>query len=243
MQQGTDLVNKLALLLNKCWFTQDSWDKPKNDECWGRGLGTFSQSGRSMIEMLGVLAIIGVLSVGGIAGYSKDMEMYKINKIIEEYSYLIQGLIEQKDNIMANNVTGGLAAVVTALHLVPETWKDAVGTVNNATLSDPQGNLINVFVREKRIVVDFYLGGLGDDKQSLSFSKKFCMSLMQNTIQPLAPALYYSRLAHIWNDKHIYYGSQFCGAGRTCLKDLTLPEIKEICDSCTGIRCAIVLEF
>ena len=29
-----------------------------------------SDSGRSMIEMLGVLAIIGVLSVGGIAGYS-----------------------------------------------------------------------------------------------------------------------------------------------------------------------------
>ena len=30
--------------------------------------------------MLGVLAIIAVLSVGGIAGYSKAMEMYKINK-------------------------------------------------------------------------------------------------------------------------------------------------------------------
>ena len=45
--------------------------------------------GRSMIEMLGVLAIIGVLSVGGIAGYSKAMEKFKINKVIEEYSYLI----------------------------------------------------------------------------------------------------------------------------------------------------------
>ena len=38
-----------------------------------------------MIEMLGVLAIIGVLSVGGIAGYSKAMEMYKMNKVIDEY--------------------------------------------------------------------------------------------------------------------------------------------------------------
>ena len=36
--------------------------------------------GRSMIEMLGVLAIIAVLSVGGIAGYSKAMQMYKLNK-------------------------------------------------------------------------------------------------------------------------------------------------------------------
>ena len=30
-----------------------------------------AQVGRSMVEMLGVLAILGVLSVGGIAGYSK----------------------------------------------------------------------------------------------------------------------------------------------------------------------------
>ena len=38
------------------------------------------EKGRSMIEMLGVLAIVGVLSVGGIAGYSKAMEKWKINK-------------------------------------------------------------------------------------------------------------------------------------------------------------------
>ena len=36
--------------------------------------------GRSMVEMLGVLAIIGVLSVGAIAGYSKAMMKYKLNK-------------------------------------------------------------------------------------------------------------------------------------------------------------------
>ena len=42
-----------------------------------------AQSGRSMIEMLGVLAIIGVLSVGGIAGYSKAMMKYRINKAID----------------------------------------------------------------------------------------------------------------------------------------------------------------
>ena len=38
------------------------------------------QSGRSMVEMLGVLAIIGVLSVGGIAGYSKAMAKFKTSK-------------------------------------------------------------------------------------------------------------------------------------------------------------------
>ncbi|MBQ8671863.1 MAG: hypothetical protein IJ525_05005 [Alphaproteobacteria bacterium] len=50
------------------------------------------QYGRSMIEMLGVLAIIGVLSVGGIAGYSKAMTKYRINKTIEQIT-LIAGNI------------------------------------------------------------------------------------------------------------------------------------------------------
>jgi type II secretory pathway pseudopilin PulG len=50
------------------------------------------QTGRSMIEMLGVLAIIGVLSVGGIAGYSKAMAKYKQNKIGDQVSMLITNI-------------------------------------------------------------------------------------------------------------------------------------------------------
>jgi Tfp pilus assembly protein PilE len=42
------------------------------------------QSGRSMIEMLGVLAIIGVLSVGGLAGYNLAMSRVRTNKVMDE---------------------------------------------------------------------------------------------------------------------------------------------------------------
>lgn len=49
----------------------------------------YNQSGRSMIEMLGVLAIIAVLSVGGIAGYSKALEKWKINKWVHQLEDLI----------------------------------------------------------------------------------------------------------------------------------------------------------
>ena len=42
------------------------------------------ESGRSMIEMLGVLAIIGVLSVGGIAGYSMAMAKFKTTKAVDQ---------------------------------------------------------------------------------------------------------------------------------------------------------------
>jgi type II secretory pathway pseudopilin PulG len=50
------------------------------------------QYGRSMIEMLGVLAIIGVLSVGGIAGYSKAMMKVKINKTVSQMSQMVSNI-------------------------------------------------------------------------------------------------------------------------------------------------------
>ena len=52
----------------------------------------FNENGRSMVEMLGVLAIIGVLSVGGIAGYSKAMNKYKINKTTDQISMLVANI-------------------------------------------------------------------------------------------------------------------------------------------------------
>ena len=47
-----------------------------------------SQFGRSMIEMLSVLVIIGVLSVGGLAGYSKAMRTIKVNEAVEYINHL-----------------------------------------------------------------------------------------------------------------------------------------------------------
>lgn len=40
------------------------------------------EQGRSMVEMLGVLAIIGVLSIGGIAGYTYAMNKHRTNVLI-----------------------------------------------------------------------------------------------------------------------------------------------------------------
>ena len=51
-----------------------------------------NESGRSMIEMLGVLAIIGVLSVGGIAGYSKAMNKFKTNQVADNVSMLVANI-------------------------------------------------------------------------------------------------------------------------------------------------------
>ena len=50
-----------------------------------------NESGRSMVEMLGVLAIIGVLSIGGIAGYTMAMNKYQANEIVNA---IVQGAVE-----------------------------------------------------------------------------------------------------------------------------------------------------
>ena len=63
-----------------------------------------NENGRSMIEMLGVLAIIGVLSVGGIYGYTVAMRKYKANEIVQTASMLAT---------MAQAADGGEGADVT----------------------------------------------------------------------------------------------------------------------------------
>lgn len=56
------------------------------------------ESGRSMVEMLGVLAIIGVLSIGGIAGYTLSMRRYRANQVLDainKYALVVYGVCQQ----------------------------------------------------------------------------------------------------------------------------------------------------
>ena len=53
------------------------------------------ESGRSMVEMLGTLAIIGVLSVGAIAGYSYGMDKYRANQTINDIMLMGVDIITQ----------------------------------------------------------------------------------------------------------------------------------------------------
>ena len=53
------------------------------------------ESGRSMVEMLGTLAIIGVLSVGAIAGYSYGMNKYRANQTIHDITLRAVDLMTQ----------------------------------------------------------------------------------------------------------------------------------------------------
>lgn len=75
-----------------------------------------NEFGRSMVEMLGVLSVIGVLSAGGLAGYGKAMHKYRIQKAI---SYITDALIEYQ--LFSKRVIGEYP---TATHKMAQSAKD-----------------------------------------------------------------------------------------------------------------------
>ena len=194
-------------------------------------------AGRSMIEMLGVLAIIGVLSVGGIAGYSKAMEQFKINKTIDEYAYLIFGMMEHLDDIKKLDNGTHLLGFLKAIDLFPASWN-----YSGIHYEDSLGNIVQIHVRSNRLVIDMFLRDLhnsGNEKMP----PRLCEKLIQNIALPLHSSLYY---IFIYNESRtLYFGDNYCdGANRKCFNQISLPDIHKACSSCPdGQSCAVVLEF
>ena len=109
------------------------------------------QHGRSMIEMLGVLAIIAVLYVGGIAGYTKAIEMWKENNQIEQLNELFYNSIDNFDwferdyfsNPITGYVKGGGMTILAGIDAIPYGM-----TVKNKIL-----RRIGTYLRTKQTVI------------------------------------------------------------------------------------------
>ena len=96
------------------------------------------QRGRSMIEMLGVLAIIGVLSVGGIAGYSKAMKKYRVNKLANQITQLAQNI---RTLYGSQKTYSSLTSnVILRAHLAPEEMYESTGS---SSLTHPFGGHVS----------------------------------------------------------------------------------------------------
>ena len=216
----------------------------RNDVC---------SAGRSMIEMLGVLAIIGVLSVGGIAGYSKAMEKFKVNRVVDDFNMLIMNILEHRDSFeKISNKETQLTNIIWDMNLVPANWKK----LNSAYLEDSMGNWLNVYTRKPYssssydgIVFDYNLGGMSIDEDghnfSESFNNKLCFELFNTVIVPLHHVFKRGRMYPDANNEYIYFGDAYCdGNTMPCLKDLTLSRIQEICNTCSKIeRCNVTVNF
>ena len=111
--------------------------------------------GRSMIEMLGVLAIIAVLTVGGIAGYSKAMQKFKQNKWLAQIEELMFSTKElYKNEKIYGKPNQYLTATLKNLGAIPTGMLDE----NNL---DIYGNTVNIlilqFLKWNRFAIIFYM--------------------------------------------------------------------------------------
>ena len=212
----------------------------------GRGVNSF---GRSMIEMLGVLAIIGVLSVGGIAGYSKAMMKYKINKTVEGYSMLVFGILEHIDDLRKSTVdnTNIDAETLLAINAVPQSWVKQNGDLN---ILDSYNNQTKVWLHERKVTIDIYLSAPAANADGNSVTENtsvtLCRELFTNLFMPLHAEALYTSVYTVSKGNYAFLGDKYCKDGsKRCMSNATPVQINEACNYCgkTGDFCNFNIHF
>ena len=198
----------------------------------------FNELGRSMVEMLGVLAIIGVLSVGAIAGYSKAMTKYKLNKQAEQFTQLFSTILPYDSALGRNNSSSGgyeqqnIIPLLTKLDAIPtEMLVDGVDTY----IEDVFKNQINIYsVHEPTYNSRYY---------QMSFSLKSSSSVVVENCRNIviAAKAYTGELYQIISgidavQRFRYYGDTYCNDSVTCLKDVDLQQIDDMCQACSEVE-------
>jgi len=194
------------------------------------------QLGRSMVEMLGVLAIIGVLSVGAIAGYQKAMFKYKLNKQAEQLNQVINtvAINARNFNDLSSTESKPIMPYLIKLGEIPtEMIKDST-----TEIYDVFG--ISLFSGMNPAGVDPTKGIPGITSLFFSFdlnmsdnqTREICRNVF-SVIKENSGSIYYvySATAYGTEDARIsyLYGDNHCSAGKKCLKNLSLKTIDEEC--------------
>ena len=113
------------------------------------------QSGRSMVEMLGVLAIIGVLSVGGISGYSKAMAKFKLTKAQDQLTMLLMNI--RTAYATSPSYEGLSAASAVSYNLAPSDM------ITNTTLHNAFGGGVTLATANSNLNFSIKFEGLGKE--------------------------------------------------------------------------------
>ena len=188
----------------------------------------FYELGRSMIEMLGVLAIIGVLSVGAIAGYSKAMGKYKLNKFSEQLNTLVNACIRYSQSF--NNLKSD--QVVTSYFI-------KMGEIPSEMIKDNSGYIYDIYNRPYYIYhyKEGYLNLFSSRFSSMSDSTdnfEICNTYI-NIIKANSTNINFLELQSGYNEDDgqallgMIYGDTTCSDNKICLKDLQLSDIYEQC--------------
>ena len=197
-------------------------------------------AGRSMVEMLGVLAIIGVLSVGAIAGYSKAMTKYKLNQHAQAVNMLINNVLSIKDRLQHNeDGTTYYGTLLYKMNLIP----DGIKYINNASFRDSYFNG-NIWV----YISKTNTGGIGFQFDSASsFGAEVCRNIVI-TSKENADDLWLVKLQKSDLNNNVEYagellGDSYCSSGKNCLRNLDLNKINTLCNSCDAKSCRIYIHW
>ena len=197
-------------------------------------------AGRSMVEMLGVLAIIGVLSVGAIAGYSKAMFKQKLNKQTEQINTLLNN-IESYSDLWVNMKGSGYHQIplLKKLKAIPE---EMIRPNNDNFIYDILGNRIAVVYNSPNEVVPTGYFELVYYIREDSMQKDVCFNLLQ-AAKVRSAFLYKTGICAAGKCTGVL-GDTVCTKNKLCLKDLGITEMNNICEyPCTNDYCYMYMSF
>ncbi len=193
------------------------------------------QDGRSMVEMLGVLAIVGILSVGAIAGYQKAMFKYKLNKHAQQLNQVINivAINARNFNDLSSTRSKPILPYLIKLGEIPTEMIKGTAT---ETIYDIFNSPIYAYMQPYGIsngvkgVTSLFINF--DISQQGSQSLEICRNIF-NVIKENSGNIYYMYLASGYNtdDSRIssIYGDSYCTNGKKCLKKLSLQFIEQEC--------------
>ena len=207
--------------------------------------------GRSMVEMLGVLAIIGVLSVGAIAGYSKAMMKYKLNQHAQAVNLLINNLLSIKDKLQyIPNGGTQYGTLFYKMNLLP----DGIKYISNGNLEDIwfKGKIIIYYANDKYIdngvEMQNNFGGIQFNFSPSSQGAEICRNIAL-AAKENAANLWLVEVAKYYNDTdkgHNFignlYGDKYCN-NRKCLRDLDINKLSELCNACNEAGCKLFVLY
>ena len=184
--------------------------------------------GRSMVEMLGVLAIIGVLSVGGIAGYSNAMFKYKLNKQAEQVNQVINSIsthFNRFKHYMLTQTNKNLTQYFIAMGEIP----DEMIKNDNSKIYDVFNTGFEIMVEGNGIRIVLYVY-LELTKDSVENSKK-CLNIItvaKENSANISLLETYSTAEDGHTSYTALYGDKRCSGSR-CLKNFSLDEAYLLC--------------
>ena len=191
------------------------------------------QYGRSMIEMLGVLAIIGVLSVGAIAGYQKAMFKYKLNKQAYQINTIMTAIERHYKSFYEKlDSTVESTSYFIKMGLIP---KEMIKQNNYNRIYDVFNTEIKILrvpdklSGETSMNLVFYLN-LGQRNRQ---NEDICINIFE-TIKQNRSLLDYVVVAGTQDGTYGsmgYYGDKVCNASSKCIKDMSINDMHDVCIS------------